>query len=268
MLVDRGRGTGEQRLDACRERGEGRPSRLVWQREQKLAALLERAQKGELRRREIVESIGDHGSPVPGGELALETPRGGRQRRTGRCDPVVDERGVEGAIGLREPRVELAVRSRAVDLGTVDAAALELGVERLERRVERTRAASGRARHTLPQHASSHDIAVVARHASDPSSEGVERHHLATDQRARALADLALQLVALRRRGHEQRGPFARGDRLLEPVEDSTELAGTDRSDEKAQRHRPEAIYPSSCAGGCSSICFSTAALTTSMPSL
>ena len=115
------------------------------------------------------------------------------------------------------------------------------------------------------------DLDLAAEHALD---QRVERDDLAAQQRTGALAGVALQRVALERRGHEQQRPRARLAGRGEAVEQNAELARAHRPDDELERHRAVtrldeegAQSAVSCGGGLSSICFATAALTASMPS-
>ena len=158
---------GERReiLRRTPERGEGDAARLVGQRDVDLGTAGERLEQRPLRRRQVLEAVGEHGLAVPRVEIALE-PLGGA---TPEHVAVPEAEAVElGAVGAVE-RGEIAA-----EIGRVEQARLQLA-ERRQQRVDEPRE-PGRPRALEP---------VGAQHLVDRAPRGEDALRLREDRPAR-----------------------------------------------------------------------------------
>ena len=227
-LLDAPRGLLGQRRRRPLERGERQAPGLVRERDGDVGAGREPLDERPLRRGEILESVGVHGTAVPRGEIAGHAVR--------RVAPLAI------AVPTLEP-VEL-VAIRAQQIGELRLEVLGLDKPRLELRERGSQClrVAGEAR-CVPRDTSQQQPAlgvrkhraVVAVAAGDAGEQVVERAHGAADERLPAGDEIALHALNLRPvRDDEHR--LARDVRRI-AVEQEGDLAGVRGPREQCQRH-------------------------------
>ena len=225
------------------ERGEGRPRRLVRERDSHVRPAGERLEQAPLRRGQVLEPVGVDRAAVPGLELAGDAVGRVPPAQVGVPEVEAVELGAVRAVELGEVAVEIV---------RVEQAGLQLGDRRPER-VRKTREACGaveiseprRSDHTAEQQRPlriTGDRSCTAVTGGDPLEQVVERADRPAEQRTAAPEQVALDALDIRAVRHDQDG--LAGDIREIPLEQQRDFAGVRRSGEQRQTHRSMVVPP------------------------